>query len=120
MTTDPIVLSDLLAELALRQLPCRGWATLASPSQPAIETTCYSALVLGSALVGDIEPAQQFLLRTQNPNGSWPVFPGDDQEGGWITSLAVITAAARPSRPTRLLLVLPALHDSPCFAAQLA
>ena len=39
--------------------------------------------------VGDIARAQEFLLRTQNPNGSWPVFPGDDQEGGWVTSLAV-------------------------------
>ena len=90
VTTDPIVLSDLLAELALRQLPCGGWAALASSSQPAIEPTCYSALVLGSAPVGNIERAQQFLLRTQNPNGSWPVFPGDDQEGGWVTSLAVM------------------------------
>ena len=89
VTTDPIVLSDLLAELALRQLPCGGWAALASSSQPAIEPTCYSALVLSSAPVGDIERAQAFLLRTQNPNGSWPVFPGDDQEGGWVTSLAV-------------------------------
>src|SRR5208337_4995031 len=90
VATDPIVLSALLAELALRQLPCGGWAALASSSQPAIEPTCYSALVLGSASVGDNERAQDFLLRTQNPNGSWPVFPGDDKEGGWVTSLAVM------------------------------
>jgi hypothetical protein len=102
MTTEPVVLSDLLAELALRQLPCGGWAALASSSQPAIEPTCYSALAIGSAPVGDIERAQGFLLRTQNPNGSWPVFPGDDQEGGWITSLAVTAlrdvALAIPAR----------------------
>ena len=90
MTTDSIVLSALLAELALRQLPCGGWAALASSSQPAIEPTCYSAVALGSAPAGDIERAQDFLLHTQNPNGSWPVFPGDDQEGGWVTSLAVM------------------------------
>jgi hypothetical protein len=90
VTTDAIVLSSVLAELALRQLPCGGWAALASSSQPAIEPTCYAALALGSAPVGDIERAQDFLLRTQNPNGSWPVVPGDDQEGGWVTSLAVI------------------------------
>ena len=90
MTTDPIVLSTLLAELAQRQLPCGGWAALASSSQPAIEPTCYSALVLSSAPVGDIERARNFLLHTQNPNGSWPVFPGDDQGGGWITSVAVM------------------------------
>src|SRR5271157_32702 len=73
VTTDPLVLSDLLAELTLRQLPCGGWAALASSSQPAIEPTCYSALALGSVPVGDIERAQNFLLHTQNPNGSWPV-----------------------------------------------
>jgi hypothetical protein len=91
VTTDPIVLSTLLAELAQRQLPCGGWAALASSSQPAIEATCYSALVLSSAPVGDIERARDFLLHTQNPNGSWPVFPGDDQEGGWVTSLAIMS-----------------------------
>jgi hypothetical protein len=26
----------------------------------------------------------------QNPNGSWPSFFGDDQDGAWVTSLAVI------------------------------
>jgi hypothetical protein len=90
VTTEPIILSTLLAELSLRQLPCGGWAALASSSQPAIEPTCYSALALGSAPVGDIVRAQNFLLITQNPNGSWPVFPGDDLEGGWVTSLAVM------------------------------
>jgi squalene cyclase len=40
--------------------------------------------------VGDIERAQGFLLRTQNTNGSWPVVPGDDQEGAWVTSLAIV------------------------------
>jgi len=103
VTTDAIVLSSLLAELALRQLPCGGWAALASSSQPAIEPTCYSALALGSAPVGDIARAQDFLLRTQNPNGSWPVFPGDDQEGAWVTSLAVIALRDLvPAIPARL------------------
>ena len=102
VTTAPLVLSTLLAELSLRQLPCGGWAALASSSQPAIEPTCYSALALSSAPIGDIERAQNFLLVTQNPNGSWPVFPGDDREGGWVTSLAVMAlrdvVAAIPAR----------------------
>ena len=51
VTTDAIALSNVLAELALRQLPCGGWAALASSSQPAIEPTCYAALALGSAPV---------------------------------------------------------------------
>ena len=103
VTTDAIALSNVLAELALRQLPCGGWAALATSSQPAIEPTCYAALALGSAPVGDIERAQDFLLRTQNPNGSWPVVPGDDQEGGWVTSLAVIALRDLvPAIPARL------------------
>ncbi|MGA3314889.1 MAG: prenyltransferase/squalene oxidase repeat-containing protein [Candidatus Korobacteraceae bacterium] len=103
VTTDAIALSNVLAELALRQLPCGGWAALASSSQPAIEPTCYAALALGSAPVGDIERADDFLLRTQNPNGSWPVVSGDDQEGGWVTSLAVIALRDLvPAIPARL------------------
>jgi hypothetical protein len=101
--TSPIVLSTLLAELALRQLPCGGWAALASSSQPAIEPTCYSALALASAPVGDIERALAFLLRTQNPNGSWPAFAGDDQDGAWVTSLALMALPeVMPAIPARL------------------
>jgi hypothetical protein len=102
VTTDAIVLSNVLSELALRQLPCGGWAALASSSQPAIEPTCYAALALSSVPVGDLERAQGFLLRSQNPNGSWPVVPGDDQDGGWVTSLAIVAlrdlALAIPAR----------------------
>lgn len=103
VTTAATALSSVLAELALRQLPCRGWTALASSSQPAIEPTCYAALALGSVPVGDIERAQDFLLRTQNPNGSWPVVPQDDQEGGWVTSLVVIALRDLvPAIPARL------------------
>ena len=90
MTTDQVVLSGLLAELILRQLPCGGWAALASSSQPALEPTCFAALALGSFPGGALERAQEFLLRTQNPNGSWPAFAGDDTDGAWVTSLAVM------------------------------
>jgi hypothetical protein len=38
----------------------------------------------------------------QNPNGSWPAFFGDDQDGVWVTSLALIAlrdvATAIPAR----------------------
>ena len=90
VTSDPLALSNVIAELSLRQLPCGGWAALASSSQPAIEPTCYAVLALSSMPVGDIERAQDFLLRTQNPNGSWPIIPGDDQGGAYVTSLAAI------------------------------
>ena len=103
MTTDPLLLSNLLAELALRQLPCGGWAALASSSQPAIEPTCYSALALGSVPISNAERAQEFLLHTQNPNGSWPAFAGDDQSGAWVTSLALMSLRDLPAAiPARL------------------
>ena len=90
MTTDRIVLSSLLAELTLRQLPCGGWAALASSSQPTLEPTCFAALALGSFPGGALVRAQTFLLRTQNPDGSWPAIAGDDSDGAWVTSLVLI------------------------------
>ena len=29
-------------------------------------------------------------MRTQNPDGSWPAFAGDDSDGAWVTSLVLI------------------------------
>ena len=103
VTSDPLVLSNVIAELSLRQLPCGGWAALASSSQPAIESTCYAVLALSSGPVGDIGRAQDFLLRTQNSDGSWPVVLGDDQGGAYVTSLAVIALRDLvPAIPARL------------------
>ena len=90
MKTGQVVLSGLLAELIVRQLPCGGWAALASSSQPALEPTCFAALALGSFPGVALERAQEFLLHTQNPNGSWPAFAGDESDGAWVTSLAVM------------------------------
>jgi hypothetical protein len=46
------------------------------------------------ALRHDQGPARDegidLLLRTQHPDGSWPAFEGDDPEGCWTTTLAVI------------------------------
>jgi len=103
MTTDQVVLSGLLAELIVRQLPCGGWAAPASSSQPALEPTCFAALALGSYPGVALERAQEFLLHTQNPNGSWPVFAGDDSDGAWVTSLAVMALHdVVPAIPARL------------------
>lgn len=90
VTADSCVLSDLLAEISLRQLPDGGWAALASSSQPSLEATCYSTLALGLMTGSRIQRAQDFLLRSQNPNGSWPAFEGDEQSGSWVTAIAVI------------------------------
>jgi hypothetical protein len=99
-----VVLSDLPAELIRRQLPCGGWSALASSAQPALEPTCYSVLTLGSQATGVREGAYSFLLRAQNPNGSWPVFAGDDLDGSWVTSLAAIALRDfAPAIPARLI-----------------
>ena len=98
-----MVLSELSGELIRRRLPCGGWSALVSSAQPAVEPTCYSLLALGAEATDVRERAQVFLLRMQNPNGSWPVFVGDDHEGSWLTSLVAITLRDRVSAlPARL------------------
>jgi hypothetical protein len=85
-----VVLSNVLAELSRRQLPSGGWAALRSSAQASLETTCLAALATGSEDSDAERRAQDFLLRLQNPNGSWPAFFGDDEDGVWVTSLALI------------------------------
>ena len=88
-------MNDIRAELAAillnRQLPCGGWAALSCSSQLALEPTALSFLALASGPDRTArDRARQFLLGSQNPNGSWPAFLGDDQEGSWVTSLVLI------------------------------
>jgi hypothetical protein len=87
---DGVTLSNGLAELSRRQLPSGGWAALRWSAQASLETTCLGALATGSEDSDARRRAQDFLLRVQNPNGSWPAFFGDDHDGVWVTSLAVI------------------------------
>jgi hypothetical protein len=95
-------LSDLCAELIRRQLLCGGWSALTSSAQPALEPTCYSLLALGSQAADVRDRAHGFLLRAQNPNGSWPVFVGDDCDS-WVTSLVAIALRDLvPAIPARL------------------
>lgn len=87
---------DLLEEVARRQLDCGAWAALRSSEQPALEPTCLATL---AAKVGSEvrERGQHFLLRVQNPNGSWSALVGDDQEGAWVTSLAIMALSDCPA-----------------------
>jgi hypothetical protein len=87
---DGAVLSSVLAELSRRQLPSGGWAALRSSVQASLESTCLATFAIGSEQPDEVRLAQDFLVRVQNPNGSWPAFFGDDQDGVWVTSLAVI------------------------------
>ena len=103
MTTEHVVLSDLLVRLARRQLQCGGWAALRSCSQPALEVTCFSALALGSQSSGVVERAQDFFFTRRTITAVGQSSLGDDQEGAWVTSLAVIALRDLvPAIPARL------------------
>ena len=102
MTSNEVLRAALNEELTRRQLPSGGWATSDRSRQGALEPSCLAALALG--LRSDAARGlQDFLLRVQNPNGSWPAFEGDDLDGSWLTSLAVIVLRDyTPGIPARL------------------
>src|SRR5262249_38074691 len=83
------LIRDLQAEIETRRLPRGGWACGGS-SRVAIETTCYALMALHGREQSLRDHAIDLLLRTQNPDGSWPAFDGDDREGCWTTALATI------------------------------
>ena len=102
MTPDELLRGQLLDELTRRQLPSGGWATSTTSKQAALEPSCLAALTLGLRS-GGAHGVQDFLLRVQNANGSWPAFVGDDPDGGWVTSLALIALRDYvPGIPARL------------------
>ena len=94
--------SRLLDELVDRQLPCGGWAARAGSAQAALEPSCLAALV--PELYADaLRRVRDFLLHVQNPNGSWPAIVGDDPDGAWVTSLAMMALRHHePAIPARL------------------
>jgi hypothetical protein len=69
------------------QLPCGGWGYT---RQWATEPTCMALLALRFRAKADWARGLRFLESCQNADGSWPGFEGDD-EGSWVTALAVIT-----------------------------
>ena len=81
------LLEHVRSEITRRALPQGGWSSSAS-RQASVEATCL-------ALMGLRQPASDLgwrvLRQMQNTDGSWPAFLGDDAEGCWTTSLAVIT-----------------------------
>jgi hypothetical protein len=102
VTPDNLLRGRLRDELTRRQLPSGGWATSNTSKQAALEPSCLAALAFG--LRSDsAHGVQDFLLRVQNPNGSWPAFDGDDPDGAWVTSLAMIALRDYvPGIPARL------------------
>jgi hypothetical protein len=96
------VLVLLCDELIRRQLPSGGWPTTTTCTQAALETSCLATLAVRSRS-GVAGAAHEFLLRVQNPNGSFPAFEGDDRDGSWVTSLALVALRDYvPGIPARL------------------
>lgn len=78
------------AEILKRQLPEGGWSCFNS-HQWCTETTCLCLLALRLEPISTCTKGVGLLSGCQNPNGSWPAFRDDDQEGSWVTALVVIT-----------------------------
>ena len=77
-------------QILKRQLSQGGWG-YGTSKQWVTETTCLALLALRLQPSRVYAQGVEFLLRCQNPNGSWPAFAGDDDpEGSWVTALAVI------------------------------
>jgi hypothetical protein len=76
-------------EILKRQLP-EGGGGFGNSRQWVTETTALALLALRLQPSTVYAPGLGFLLRCQNPNGSWPGFAGDDLEGSWVTALALI------------------------------
>ncbi|MBV9342577.1 MAG: hypothetical protein JO159_17030 [Acidobacteria bacterium] len=81
--------SRLLDELWNRQLPSGGWSECLHSKQAALEPSCLAALV-ARLNPSARQSVRNFLLKAQNPNGSWPAFIGDDPDGSWVSSLALL------------------------------
>jgi len=75
--------------LVERQLPEGGWPFAGNAKQMAVEPTALALLTLPSTLTRKRYAAIESLLHTQNPNGSWSAFSGDDEHGSGYTGLAV-------------------------------
>jgi hypothetical protein len=96
MATTYMATTHIAAKLhgKLRTLQCNegGWGFQAD--QQAMEPTCLGILALRRNQTNDLELALHSVERLQNSDGSWPAFAGDDPEGCWTTSLAVLTLIA--------------------------
>ena len=95
-------LRRLQEEIEKRSLHGGGWAT-ENGQRAGIETTCYALMALNDRQAPVCDRAINLLLRTQNPDGSWAAFDGDDPEGCWTTALAAIALRfiRSPSAPLK-------------------
>ena len=92
---------ELQSEIEKRSLSGGGWPA-GNGGRAGIETTCYALMAFCCHQGHTRQKAIDLLLSTQNPDGSWPAFEGDDPLGCWATALAVIALrfVQSPSSPT--------------------
>jgi hypothetical protein len=88
----------LIRQLLGRQLPEGGWG-YQPDSQASTEATCLALSALPEEKSRAISRGVRFLRGSQNPDGSWPAFGGDDSDGCWVTALAVIALSALNEAP---------------------
>ena len=79
-------------------LPNGGWAS-GGGRAANVEATCLALVALRDARGPIYEKGRRLLEGLRNIDGSWPAFAGDDPEGCWTTSLAVIVLNALQPRP---------------------
>ena len=70
--------------------------------QQAIEPTCLTILALRHDWTKKLELAVRGIVASQNSDGSFPVFIGDESEGCWTTGLAVLSLLAIGRETARL------------------
>ena len=83
------LLESVRSEITRRALSGGGWSSAAG-RQASVEATCLALMGLRHAGRA-ADRGRGILFHIQNTDGSWPAFQGDDPEGCWTTSLAVIT-----------------------------
>src|SRR5262245_39589779 len=82
-------LERIQAEIENRSLSGGGWAS-GNSRRAGIETTCYALMALHDRRSSARDRGIDLLFRTQNADGSWPAFVGDDPDGCWTTALVAI------------------------------
>lgn len=90
----------LYGMLNAHQAGCRSWD--GDAIQHAIEPTCLTILALRHDSTKELEVAVRRIVASQNSDGSFPVFIGDESEGCWTTGLAVLSLLAIGRETARL------------------
>ena len=88
MDTAPVI-AGLLETLGASQRPRGTWGYRGA--QDSVESTCLAVLALRRHPSAKLARATIALMALQNVDGSWPAFTGDDPEGCWTTTLAVLS-----------------------------